>query len=120
MMDIVLDRFAQDEHLGLIFAEEPHLTDWSGNLALAQKLAVRVGLDQGFPPFFEYPVGTMFWLRPRALKPLLDLELGWDDYPEEPIANDGTILHALERLIPFAAESQGLTWMTTHIPGLTW
>ena len=120
MMDIVLDRFAQDEHLGLIFAEEPHLTDWSGNLMLAQKLAVRVGLDQGLPPFFEYPVGTMFWLRSSALKPLLDLELGWDDYPEEPIANDGTILHALERLIPFAAESQGLTWMTTHIPGVTW
>jgi glycosyltransferase involved in cell wall biosynthesis len=120
MVDIVLDRFAKDERLGLIFAEEPHLTDWSDNLALAQKLAVRAGLDQEFPPFFEYPVGTMFWLRARALKPLLDLHLGWDDYPEEPIANDGTILHALERLIPFAAANQGFTWATTHIPGLTW
>jgi glycosyltransferase involved in cell wall biosynthesis len=120
MIDIVLERFARDDHLGLIFAEEPHLTDWSGNLALAHKLAVRAGFDQEFPPFFEYPVGTMFWLRVRALKPFLDLDLGWDDYPEEPIANDGTILHALERLIPFAAETQALTWATTHIPGITW
>jgi glycosyltransferase involved in cell wall biosynthesis len=120
MMDIVLEHFAQDERLGLIFAEEPHLTDWSGNFELAQKLAARAGLDQTFPAFFEYPVGTMFWLRPRALRPLLDLELGWDDYPEEPIANDGTILHALERLIPFAANKQGLTWVTTHVPGVTW
>ena len=120
MMDIVLEHFAQDEHLGLIFAEEPHLTDWSGNLELAKTLAVRAGLDQAFPPFFEYPVGTMFWARPRALVPLFDLDLDWNDYPEEPIDNDGTILHALERLIPFAANNQGFTWATTQIPGVTW
>jgi glycosyltransferase involved in cell wall biosynthesis len=120
MMDIILQHFAQDEHLGLVFAEEPHLTDWSGNLELAKALAVRAGLDEAFPPFFEYPVGTMFWARPRALLPLFDLDLDWNDYPEEPIDNDGTILHALERLIPFAAHKQGFTWATTRIPGVTW
>ena len=46
MMDIVLEQFAQDEQLGLIFAEEPHLTDWSGNLKLAKTLGLRAGLNR--------------------------------------------------------------------------
>ena len=62
----------------------------------------------------------MFWMRPRALVQLFNLDLDWNDYPEEPIDNDGTILHALERLLPFAANNQGFTWATTQIPGVTW
>jgi lipopolysaccharide biosynthesis protein len=120
MMDVALSRFAEDERLGLLFAEEPHLTDWSGNLPLAEALAAKAGIDLPLPPFFEYPVGTMFWARPRALAPLLDLEIGWEDYPEEPIPNDGTILHVLERLLPFAATKEGFNWVTTHISGVTW
>ena len=120
VMDIALSHFARDERLGLLFAEEPHLTDWSGNLPLAEALAAKAGIELPLPPFFEYPVGTMFWARPRALAPLLDLEIGWDDYPEEPIPNDGTILHVLERLLPFAATKENFTWVTTHISGVTW
>jgi lipopolysaccharide biosynthesis protein len=78
-----------------------------------------MGIEPPLPPFFEFPVGSMFWARPCALSPLLDLKLDWDDYPEEPIPDDGTILHALERLIPFSAGKVGLTWSTVHIPGVT-
>ena len=60
----------------------------------------------------------MFWSRPRLLAPLVDLRLTWDDYPEEPIPNDGTILHALERLLPFLATREGLDWAAVHIPGV--
>jgi glycosyltransferase involved in cell wall biosynthesis len=119
MMDIVLSHFAADDSLGLIFAEDPHLCDWSGNLAMAETLAARVGIKVPLPPFFEFPVGTMFWARPSALAPLFDLHLGWDDFPEEPVAEDGTIMHALERLLPFGAAKAGLTFATTHIPGIT-
>ena len=68
-------------------------------------------LPTPLPQFFEFPVGTMFWARTAALAPLFELELGWDDYPAEPLANDGTMLHALERLLPFAAEKAGFTYM---------
>jgi hypothetical protein len=119
MMDTILALFASDERLGLVFAEEPHLTDWGNNLEIAQKLASKAGFAH-LPPFLEYPVGTMFWLRPQALAPILSLNLDWADYPEEPIANDGTVIHALERLIPFSAEKEGFTWATVHIPGVTW
>ena len=62
----------------------------------------------------------MFWARPSALAPLLELGLDWDDYPEETLPNDGTILHAIERLLPFAAKEKGFHFSTMHIPGITW
>jgi lipopolysaccharide biosynthesis protein len=119
MMDIILARFAADEKLGLVFPEEPHLCDWDENLDLAQEIAERAGLDTPLPPFFEFPVGTMFWARPQALAPLLDLGFDWDDYPAEPLPNDGTMLHALERLLPFAAEQRGYSYATVNIAGIT-
>jgi lipopolysaccharide biosynthesis protein len=42
----------------------------------------------------------MFWARSEALRPVIDLRLGWDDYPQEPVSADGTILHTLERFTP--------------------
>ena len=72
------------------------------------------------PPFFDFPIGTMFWARSAALKPLFDLKLARDDYPPEPIPYDGTILHAIERLLPFVAQHAGYRVATTHVPGVTW
>jgi lipopolysaccharide biosynthesis protein len=62
----------------------------------------------------------MFWARPRALAPLFGLRLDWGDYPEEPVPIDGTMIHALERLLPFAAGHAGFRYATTHVPGVTW
>jgi glycosyltransferase involved in cell wall biosynthesis len=119
MMDTIIARFAGDETLGLVFPEDPHLVDWGNNLDIANDLAGRMEIDEPLPPFFDFPVGGMFWARAAALKPLFDLRLRWDDYPEEPIPNDRTILHALERLLPFAARRAGYRFATTHVPGVT-
>ena len=70
---------------------------------------MRMGIQEPLPPFFEFPVGTMFWARSEALVPLLELNLDWSDYPEEPLPKDGTMLHALERLLPFAAAREGFS-----------
>jgi glycosyltransferase involved in cell wall biosynthesis len=119
MMDIVMDHFANDEKLGLVFPSDPHLCGWDANRGIAEGLAKRAGITETLPPFFDFPVGTMFWARVGALKPLFDLRLRWDDYPEEPIPLDGTVMHALERLLPFAARHVGYGYATTHIPGVT-
>jgi lipopolysaccharide biosynthesis protein len=120
MMDIVLDRLSRDAELGLVFPDEPHLSAWDGNLALAQKLACQMGMQEALPPFFDFPIGTMFWARSSALTPLFKLGLTWDDYPKEPAPYDGTILHALERLLPSVAQHVGFRYATTHVPGVTW
>jgi glycosyltransferase involved in cell wall biosynthesis len=120
MMDVVLDRFAKDAWLGLVFPDDPHLSAWDDNLEIAEELAKRMGMRRQLPPFFNFPIGTMFWARTEALAPLFGLGLDWDSYPIEPAPIDGTILHALERLLPFVVEDQGYRYATTHVPGVTW
>ena len=104
----------------MIFPDDPHLSDWDHNREIAEHLAKRMGLADPLPPFLNFPIGAMFWARPQALEPLLALGLNWSDYPDEPLAIDGTILHAIERLLPFAARHAGYRYATTHIPGITW
>jgi hypothetical protein len=120
MADFALSRMIEDESLGLVFAENPSLPHWDHNLSLATDYAGRLGIDFPLPRYFEFPVGTMFWAKPKALLPLFDLQLDWSDYPTEPLAGDGTLLHALERLLPFAAAKAGFTFAATQVPFLTW
>ena len=49
----------------------------------------------------------MFWARPKALKGLIDQHYSYDDFPSEPLANDGTYLHAIERIVAPVCESNG-------------
>jgi len=119
MMDLILARFAGDAELGIVFPDDPHLSDWDDNREIAERLRARMGIPEPLPPFFDFPIGTMFWARSAALRPLLALKLDWNDYPEEPVAIDGTILHALERLLPFAAAHAGYRYATTSVPGWT-
>ena len=51
--------------------------------------------------------GTMMWYRPKALQPLFDLNLSYEDFPKEPIGLGGTLAHAIERMPAFVAERQG-------------
>jgi lipopolysaccharide biosynthesis protein len=120
MMDIIVEHFANDDRLGIVFPEELRLTGWDLNQNIAACLAKRLGIEIPLWPFFDFPVGTMFWARPRALRSLFELNLDWQDYPEEPIPIDGTILHALERLLPLVAQNAGYRYATTHIAGVTW
>ena len=120
MMDVILGRMAEDPRLGLVFPDDPHLSDWDHNLEIAEGLARRIGMTGPLQPFFNFPIGTMFWARREAVAPLFGLGLTWDDYPQEPAPIDGTILHALERMLPFVAQHAGYRYATTHIPGVTW
>ena len=60
----------------------------------------------------------MFWVRKGALTKLYELDLDWEDYPQEPLEYDGTILHAIERLLPIIAEESGYEYRMTYIPEL--
>jgi lipopolysaccharide biosynthesis protein len=68
---------------------------------------------------FNFPAGAMFWVRSASLKPLMDLNLEWHDYPEEPVHVDGTILHALERLFGIIPGTTGYRTVLTHVPGIS-
>ncbi|MDQ0301615.1 rhamnan synthesis F family protein [Ancylobacter polymorphus] len=119
MLDTVMRAFSKDTHLGLVMAEEAHLVGWNENKEIAQNLARKLGIGD-LPDYFDFPLGTMFWARTQALRPLMDLGLHWDDFPMEPLPDDGTLLHAVERLLPFIVEKAGFQTASVRVPGVTW
>lgn len=54
-----------------------------------------------------YSIGTMFWYRPDALRPLFDLHLKYDDFPHEPLCEQGSIAHAIEHIINYVCIKAG-------------
>ena len=79
---------------------------WLKNKPHAQKIAKEWGIELS-DDFLSYPAGGMFWARPDALKQLLDKSYQYDDFPAEPLPNDGSELHALERMLGLLVEKNG-------------
>jgi lipopolysaccharide biosynthesis protein len=63
-------------------------------LKIAERMGVPANKFQ-----LDFFGGTMFWVRPEALKPLRDLRLT-ADMPGESGLIDGDLPHALERVLP--------------------
>ncbi|MGA8712017.1 MAG: rhamnan synthesis F family protein [Roseiarcus sp.] len=72
---------------------------------LVLELAVRMGVpaERFRLDFFG---GTMFWVRPEALRPLRELRLA-DAFPEEKGLLDGGLEHAIERLFATSVIAAG-------------
>lgn len=79
------------------------------NFSILQKLLLELGIsapiDSQKPPVAAY--GTVFWFRPEALRSLFQREWQIEIFDPEPIDNDGTIIHAIERAYGFVAQGQG-------------
>jgi lipopolysaccharide biosynthesis protein len=115
----ILASFAANPELGLVFADDPHLIGWDKNRPFAETISERIGIEALPSEFFNFPVGTMFWARPKALQPLFDLKLALEDYPREPIPIDGTMLHAIERMLPSIVRHAGFRYQVTYAPGVS-
>jgi lipopolysaccharide biosynthesis protein len=120
----IIQMFADNPRMGMAFPPPPihgvysQLNYWTTNFAptteLAEKLNINVPFDINKDPIA--PLGGMFWFRPTALKPLLDYPWKYENFPQEPISIDGTILHAIERLYSFVAQERGYyaAWLMTE------
>ena len=117
MMDSIIHEMIRDPKIGLVFPEDPHCPSWDANYCIAVEMAKKLGI-RNLPKEFNFPVGTMFWAKKGALSPLLNLGIKWNEYPEEPIGYDGTLLHAIERLLPLICENQGFTTRQTYVEGI--
>ena len=118
MADLILGRMAADPSIGIVFPDDPYVVGWGANRPHAEQLGARLGLAN-FSENLAFPVGAMFWARTGAIRPLFDLGLDWQDYPAEPLPYDGSMLHAIERLLSLVAGKQSTRIVLTNVAGVT-
>lgn len=83
--------------------------EWGDNFKVARELADKLGLSVDMNEQKEpvAPLGSFFWVRTKALKSLFDYDWEYEDFPPEPIEDDATVLHAIERIYPFCVQNEG-------------
>ncbi len=69
-------------------------------------------LDIHKPPI---TLGTVFWAKTLALKKLFDIKWKYEDFDEEPLKDNGTLSHAIERILAYVAQDAGYEtgWVMT-------
>ncbi len=119
MLDRILTEMASDRDIGIVYPDDPNVMGWKENEALALDLAERLKIGK-LPFQFNFPMGTMFWIRNNLLERFVSLELDWSDFPAEPLPHhDGTILHALERLFGVLPGHMNMKTVVTNVRGIT-
>ena len=108
-----VNRFSNDPTLGLLMPTyHPAIVNaihWGENALLGKDIADQLGL--AYPEHVNaFPAGSMFWYRPNALRRLWEAFGSYEHFPEEQGQTDGTVMHAIERLLPTCVEQLGYTW----------
>lgn len=104
--------FTRDESVGLVYPQNfsslPYTANtWLANHPSALHWTARLGIERIPRGYFDYPAGSMFWARPKALAPLLSGIVQHSDFEEECGQTDGTLAHCLERIIGILPEAKG-------------
>lgn len=81
---------------------------WLANKEQAEFWSSRLGFTDIPRGYFDFPVGSMFWARAKAIMPLLNANISIEDFPKELGQSDGTLAHTLERLIAVSSVISGM------------
>lgn len=107
----ILGMFQAAPDLGMIYPESFQSVPltahtWLSNKEHARDLGARLGIPIVGDAYLDFPAGSMFWARVDALRPLYELQLGFEDFPEENGQTDGTLQHAVERMLAQVVRQQ--------------
>lgn len=101
--------FSRQPRLGMI-VPQGHLIavrdHMGGNHDWMQYLNARLGIS-GLRDEDVFAAGSMYWLKLEALRPLLEAHLDIEDFEVEKGQRDGTLSHAIERVIGCVVRAGG-------------
>ncbi|MGN6714458.1 rhamnan synthesis F family protein [Anaerocolumna jejuensis] len=112
----ILNLFVENPDLGLLCPPQPYsgrfirtlenswYKNYTNTVELLKKLNVKCTLNDEYG---SLTLGSVFWCRTEALRPLFNFEFRYDDFMEEPMDLDGTISHAIERAFCYVAQGCG-------------
>ena len=114
----VIATFEQNPFLGMLMPPVPNhgpyyptcgKGEWGDNFKVTREVAEQLGVKVSMTPDKEpvAPLGSMFWVRTKALKSLFGHDWQYQEFPKEPIETDATLLHAIERVYPFCVQQEG-------------
>ncbi|HUB88330.1 MAG TPA: glycoside hydrolase family 99-like domain-containing protein [Dyella sp.] len=106
----ILTAFQSNPRLGLVAAEghlQPLDYYWGANEANVRYLISRLGIAAPSLEVDRFIAGSMFWARLDALRPILDAHLGLWEFEDEAGQLDGTLAHAIERVVALSAKAAG-------------
>ncbi|PTE12610.1 rhamnan synthesis F family protein, partial [Pseudogemmobacter blasticus] len=109
----ILSLFDTIPRLGMVkpvtFKAALSAAHWGANREIARELAWRMKIEAPLPDDgkLRFPAGSMFWARRDAIQPLLDLDLRPEHFPPEAGQVDGTVAHAIERMLGVVCKVNG-------------
>ncbi len=109
----ILELFDKNSELGMLAPknfERLHSSISWGDSKSARQLAETMNIELHFHSILDFPAGSMFWARPAALHPMLDLGLKSESFAAEAGQTGDTLAHAIERLFFVSCELAGLYW----------
>ena len=111
MVKRILYLLEQEEDIGLVFPEyfkelTMYHSSWLTNEMQGRAFMEEYGLHME-GSLFQYPVGSFYWAKTKALQPLFDRAYTIEEFPREEGQVDGTLLHVIERGIGVMAGSGG-------------
>ncbi|UXN58956.1 rhamnan synthesis F family protein [Phyllobacterium zundukense] len=102
-------------NVGVVYPEHAEfiksVINWGYDFPIARTLLARIGINLDAYSTLEFPSGSMYWGRSAAIKQLLNLNLDYQDFPDEAGQVDGTLAHAIERSLLYFVEKSGHTWI---------
>lgn len=116
----ILTLFDHNPKLGMVIPQHHesirrHI-GWQNNLLHGRRLARNMGLSLKTAYPLDFAAGSMFWLRPEALIPILRLKLEVDDFPREGGQVGDTVAHGIERMMLYSCELANYDWLKIADP----
>lgn len=115
-IDNVIELFEKNENIGFMCPDiEKYgsyfctaIDSWTICYDVCSKLLAEIDINN-YMDRLKNPIalGSAFWVRTKAIEKLLQYKFEYSMFDVEPLAFDGTISHAVERIFPYVAQDAG-------------